>query len=252
MPADSPTSFFDGIEQSPVSTSAGSCDLPILYRDGAVLGLMYRVAPELVEPLIPDRDTFEPFTLMGKAIVQLVVFEYRDTSIGPYNEVALAVEIQRRGSSPSTWGALVDARSQPDYGSTFLNLPVTTAAACAAGREIWGYLKYVVEIDTSFTTEKVHAVQRGEFELEVGPASWLETDGIPFVLMSRKDGRTVRTIVETGHRLKWGGAGSVKLKLLGAGPTADNLRALGLDAKTPSFVWRSYAMRSILPAGELL
>jgi hypothetical protein len=52
--------------------------------------------------------------------------------------------------------------------------------------------------------------------------------------------------------LKWGGAGSVKLTLLGAGPTADNLRALGLDAKTPSFVWRSYAMRSILPAGELL
>jgi hypothetical protein len=247
-----PDGFFEEIKQAPVPTSEGSVDLPILYRDGAVIGLMYRVAPELVAPLIPEAEAFEPFTLMGKAIVQLVLFEYRDTSIGPYNEVALAVEIQRRGSSPSTWGALVDARTQPDYGSTFLNLPVTTAAACAAGRELWGYPKYVVDIETSFTPEKIRAVQSGEFELEVGPAGWLETDGIPFVLMSRKEGRTVRTIVETGHRLKWGGAGSVKLTLLGAGPTADNLRALGLEGKTPSFVWRSYAMRSMLPAGELL
>ncbi len=242
--------FFEGIVQSPVETSAGSCDLPILYRDGSVVGLMYRVAPELVAPLISEPDAFEPFTLMGKALVQLVVFEYRDTSIGPYQEVALAVEVRRRGSKVSTWGALFDAPSQPDYGSWFLNLPVTTASACAAGREIWGYPKYVTDIETSFTDAKIHAVQKGEFELTVGPAGWLETPGIPFVLMSKRGGTVVRTIVRTNHPLRWGGAGEVKLKILGSGPTADNLEELDLADVSPSFVWRAMKMQSILPKGE--
>lgn len=243
--------FFAGIEQRPVSTSAGPCDLPILYRDGSVIGLMYRVAPEKVAPLVPDAEHFEPFTLLGKAVVQLVAFEYRDTSIGPYGEVALAVEIKRRGSSPSTWGALTNAKGQPSYGSTFLNLPVTTQAACAAGREIWGYPKYVVDIATTFSEDQVRVVQAGELELEAGPAGWLETPGIPFVLMSVKDGRVVRTVVETGHKLRWGGADSVKLTKLGPGPTADHLEALGLFGAKPSFVWRAQHMRSILPAGEI-
>lgn len=243
--------FFAGVEQKAVATSAGPCDLPILYRDGSVIGLMYRVPKERVEPLIPDRDRFEPFTLLGKAIVQLVAFEYRDTSIGPYGEIALAVEIKKRGTSPSTWGALTNAKNQPAYGSTFLNLPVTTEAACAAGREIWGYPKYVVDICTSFSDERVHVTQAGELDLEAGPAGWLETPGIPFVLMSVKEGKVIRTIVETGHKLRWGGGDSVKLKKLGAGPTADNLEALGLFGATPSFVWRALHMRSILPAGSV-
>ncbi len=244
--------FFANVTRAPVQTSTGPCDLPILYRDGSVVGLMYRVAPELVAPLIPDQDAFEPFTLMGKAIVQLVVFEYRDTSIGSYNEVALAVEIKRRGTSPSTWGALVNAKDQADYGSTFLDLPVTTAVACAAGRELWGFPKYVVDITTSFSKERIHAEQKGEFSLEVGPAGWLETKGIPFVLMSKKDGKVLRTIVETGHPLQWGGGRSVKLDILGSGPTSDHLTALGLAGKKPSFVWRALSMRSILPAGTPL
>jgi hypothetical protein len=243
--------FFSNVSSEVVKTSAGDCELPILYRDGSVIGLMYRVAPEVVAPCIPHGQ-LEPFTLMGKAIVQLVVFEYRDTSIGPYGEVALAVEVKRRGTSPSTWGALTNARDQPDYGSCFLNLPVTTESACAAGREIWGYPKYVVDIETSFADDRVHAVQKGEFELTAGAPGWLETRGIPFVLMSVKDGKIIRTIVETNHPLRWGNKGPVDLKVLGKGPTADNIVKLGLEGRKPTFVWRAMKMQSILPRGVVL
>lgn len=242
--------FFSDVTFETVMTSEGKQELPILYRDGSVVGLMYRVDPELAAACIDDADAFEPFTLLGKAVVQLVVFEYRDTSIGPYNEVALAVEVQRKGTRPSTWGALANARNQPDYGSYFLNLPVTTEGACVAGREIWGYPKYVVPIDTEFSEERIHAVQGGEFELDVGAGSWLKTKGIPFVLMSVLDKRVIRTIVETGHPLQWGGKNRVELSLLGSGPTADNMERLGLTAARPAFVWRALQMRSILPRGR--
>lgn len=243
-------SFFEGHEKEVVETSAGTCELPILYRDGSVIGLMYRVPPEVVAPCIADSERFEPFTLMGKAVVQLVVFEYRETSIGVYNEVALAVEVKRRGTSPSTLGALFNAPAHPDYGSLFLNLPVTTEAACAAGREIWGYPKYVVPITTEFSEDSVHAVQEGEFDLKAGKPGWLKMKGIPFVLMSVKNDRVVRTIVRTDQTLQWGG--NVELTLLGKGPTADNLEKLGLPGMKPSFVWRSSHLRTILPRGDVL
>jgi hypothetical protein len=128
-------------------------------------------------------------------------------------------------------------------------LPVTTEAACAAGKEIWGYPKYVVDIQTEFSSDGVRAVQAGEFDLKVGKASWLATRGIPFVLMSVKGEHVIRTIVETDHDLAWGGAGDVSLEILGKGPTADNLEKLGLASMTPSFAWRTMSLRTILPRG---
>lgn len=88
--------------------------------------------------------------------------------------------------------------------------------------------------------------------MTVGPAGWLETRGIPFVLMSVLAGKVIRTIVETNHPLKWGGASGVQLELLGKGPTADNVERLGLHQVKPSFVWRADKLQSILPRGVVL
>jgi len=69
----------------------------------------------------------------GNAIVLLGCFEYRKTDIGPYNEVCLGVSAVAPGD-----------RIQACY---VINLPVTTATANRAGREIWGYNKFVTPID---------------------------------------------------------------------------------------------------------
>jgi hypothetical protein len=241
--------FFEGIEQAPVQTSVGPCDLPILYREGSTLGLIYRVDPERALACMPADAPFEPFLMFGKALIQLVAFEYRDTTIGPYGEVALAVQVKLRGSSPSLLRSLIDQKGVEEQGSYFLNLPVTTEAACAAGREIWGYPKYVVPIDTEFSRHGARVEQRGEFELTLGPSGRLRTPGIPFLLMSVNKGRILRTTVETGHKLSWGAA-SAELRLLGSGPTADNLARLGLEGQKPTTVWRTDRMRSILPLGK--
>jgi hypothetical protein len=58
---------------------------------------------------------------------------YRITDIGPYNEVGLTVVARVPGD--------------PIPGNYVINLPVTTAVANRAGREIWGYNKFVAAID---------------------------------------------------------------------------------------------------------
>ena len=69
----------------------------------------------------------------GKAVVVVYCIEYRITDIGPYNEVGLTV--------------LAGAPGDPIPANYVVDLPVTTAVANRAGREIWGYNKFVAAID---------------------------------------------------------------------------------------------------------
>ena len=50
-----PDPFFDAVLQRPHMTSEGGCDLPILYRDGSLLGMFYRVDPALAREVLPDQ-----------------------------------------------------------------------------------------------------------------------------------------------------------------------------------------------------
>ena len=78
----------------------------------------------------------EPVRIAGKTTVVLTIFTYRDTSIGPYNELAISSYVRpiddHRLSAAALW---VHA------------LPVTTESACTAGVDIWGFPKWVTPID---------------------------------------------------------------------------------------------------------
>jgi hypothetical protein len=65
----------------------------------------------------------------------------------------------------------------------------------------------------------------------------------------RKD-RLIRTITEVGHRMRFGGARTVKLKITGDGPTAATLQALGLDSARPAFALRTDSLKAALPLGK--
>lgn len=242
--------LFEGIEQTQVETSAGPCAMPIMYTDAAVIGLMYRCDVKLAAECLGVDSPFEIFPMMGKAVVQLAFFEYTASTIGRYNEAALCVNVRRKGTRPSALRALLDPRGNEDQGLYFYNLPVDSADAKAAGCELWNFPKYVTGIECDFRETGIRCELENEIEVSIGPPGAFVTPGIPLIIMSKKDGRILRTIVETGHRLRWGGAPSTELRVLGDGPMANNVARLGLDAVKPSAAWRTLEMRSILPLGK--
>jgi len=241
--------FFTAVEQVPKDTSAGSCDLPILYRDASQLASFYRVDPAKAAAVLKGVG-LEPLVMMGKTIVLLVGFEYRDTTVGVYNELGLGIMTKLPGTSISALKLIGDLAAQPQQGMFVANLPVTTEAARAAGFEIWGYPKYVTGIETSFDANGVRVVLQDEFEWSIGKQRGLRAKGLPLVTYTVREGHLVRTVVRVGNTVKWGGSRSVQLRLMGSGPTADNLRTLGLHEMRPSVSFRTDAMKSILPAGE--
>ena len=231
-------------------TSAGACELPILYTDASLLTLVYPIDPGVAAAHVDGR-AFEPWALFGRAWAVLCAFEYRETSIGPYGELGVGVLVKRKGASPSALRFALDQRKERDAALFVTNLPVTTERARAAGAELWGYPKYVSPIETEFRPNGVRIALGSEFEITMPRAGRLRTRGLPIVLFSVSSGRRVlRTIVETDSTVEWGGASGVKLALRGDGPTAKTVRAFGLHERAPVLAFRTDHLRSILPAGE--
>jgi len=240
--------FFDGVRQSEQRTSAGAAELPILYRDASVAQLYYRVRPALAAATLPEG--LEPLVVAGRALVVLAIFDYRETTIGPYGELGLAVMAKREGARISWRRALRTRFVAPQtLGLHVLNLPVTMERARAAGVELWGYPKYVTSIDTDFDARGLRCRLGDELRLEILGRRGLVAGGLPMCTLSASDGRWLRTVVRTSGRGRWSRA-RVRTDLRGEGPTRTTFERLGLDRTQPSALFVCERFQAILPLGE--
>ena len=249
MHSDRQATIVSGSPQVATPTSAGVVGIPGLYRDGSILGLIYRVSPRSAQTLIGDQP-FDPLLVAGKAIVLLAAFEHRDFSGGPYNEVALGVQVTLRGAAPRLLGFPFRLRTVAGTALHIVNLAVTTNIAMVAGIELWGFPKYLAEIDTAFRPNNVEVVLGSEIVLSHCRRFGCSIKSPPFVTYSILEGRVIRTVVECGHRIRFGGANTVQLKVSGPGPMSNSIRTLGLDASRPACAFRSDAVTMILPLGR--
>lgn len=240
--------FFAKVPQTPHPTTAGPVDLPIYYRDASLFGVFY-MADLLAAQSLVEHLSIEPWPLFGRAVVALFAWEYRDSTVGTYNEVGLGIQTRRRGTSPSLLRLARDMKADDNQGIWVVNLPVTTQAAYDAGVELWGYPKYVTPIETSFTSGGASARLGEELELSIGKLGGPSLPGLPVVTYTARKGRLIRTVIEVDHRARWGSGGSARLELRGDGPTSSSLRTLGLDGKKPLASFRVDTFRARLPAG---
>ncbi len=243
--------FFANVARAPTPVGNASVELPILYRDASQFGVFFRTDLAAARELLKDAPV-EPWPVLGHAMAAIYVWEYRDTSVGPYNELGIGVQARRRGSRPSLLQLGLDMEAQDDQGIWVVNLPVTTQAAHDAGVEIWGYPKYVTSITTRFDEDAASCRLGDELTLAIGRPRGPRTR-LPVVTYTKHpEGHLVRTAIATDHRVQWGSAAGARLALLGDGPTAKTVRRLGLHERTPLLTFRTDSFRAKLPAGATL
>ena len=229
--------------------SLGELELPVRYTEGAALACVYRVDLAAARAVMAS-ECFEPLPVGGRAMVQVVALEYRESSVGAYNELGVLVLARRRGSLPSAVRTLVTPARVEDAGWFVVNLPVTTGVACAAGRELWGFPKYVTRIDTQFGRDAAEIILGEELVIEHRARYGMTMPAPPYVFFSELDGRMIRTVVPVEHKQRMGGARSVRMHVTGDGPTAATVRRLGLEARRPMIAARVDHLRFALPLGK--
>lgn len=244
-----------------VRTSEGPVELPILYYDTSSLFAFFMVDRARVESVLAGSGLVPALTVGGLALAALACFEYRDTSVGAYNEVGLAVAVTRPGEATvlGGWKELLATLQQPEMRRVafhILDLPVTTAAANAAGREIWGFPKFVTDIPFRWQGQSVDCrVMVPGTDEPVLSLSGMMGAAVPsapmgLALLSQHEGRLCRSTVNVRGSTRLALPGSVRL-VAGSGPhpMAGHLRALGLEEARPLALMWSHAFQSRLNAG---
>lgn len=140
--------FFDGVAQSEVAIADEAAKVPIFYYDGTAVQAVFAARLKALRRLMPD-PRFSPARLApGLGAVAITCFEYRDTDIGPYNELAISVLLNEPWFLPNLPGlALASSLRRRQLHAWVQHLPVTTEIARAGGVDFYNYPKFIAGID---------------------------------------------------------------------------------------------------------
>ena len=201
---------------SPVEVLGRQVTLPVEVREARSAAATFVVRHAPVARLLGGTGV-EPLRLPGgRALCILACVQYVDNDLGPYDEVAITF---------ATKG-----------GAYIHQLPVNGEFTLAAGRGIWGFPKWMADIDLRIDDTGAHCrlAEDGELVLDLDirrrplPRPGRATEMTAY---ARLDGTTRRTpfgSTPTGVR---GGPGGARLTLGDSHPIAAELRTLGLPRR---------------------
>jgi hypothetical protein len=148
--------FFDAYKQEPVSIRGVPGKSPMFFRDFHLMGGVFLADRSRVQAALPSR-WYRPLKMpLGRALVAVHCMEYKDSDIGPYNEISLSIAL-RVGWAPfmSLFQAARSIRTRT-YSAYVKSLPVTTETALHGGVDFFNYPKYLADI--SFRETAAHRV----------------------------------------------------------------------------------------------
>jgi hypothetical protein len=136
--------FFEGIRQATVKIGPYDTRFPIFYRDLTYLSIFLLAPLGKIRNLLPSKR-MHPFRLTPwHSIFTITVSEYRDTDIGPYNQISIGIPIILDKMSPVLTGIL---RNPPEVPMIYtLSLPVTTEISRDIGLEMANYPEFLADI----------------------------------------------------------------------------------------------------------
>lgn len=140
--------FFEGIRQTKVKTGDFEFEVPLFYHDGEQMTGVFPARMSRLKKMLPDARMVPARLAPGIGAITVTCFEYRDTGIGPYNELAIGIPLNEPFFRPNLPGrAMLDAVRRGQFDTWVHHLPVTTEIARVGGVEFYNYPKFIAAID---------------------------------------------------------------------------------------------------------
>jgi hypothetical protein len=214
-------SFFAGIEITELEILGRRVRFPVRYYDGATMGASFLAPVDNVRPILPSDKLVPLEPVSGMAVVSMSAMIYgRVEGLAPYNEFGVMVDClyKKDSDDPGLPGAYV------------YQLPVTTEEARLGGVEIYGYPKFLAEIDSEdqdgMRCCRVHAGREiVTLQVSAAPTALRSWESWTYTV---KDGQLVRTLIQSRGQIGGSQAPGGATFALGDHPVAEQLRALGI------------------------
>lgn len=140
------------------TTPAVPFEPPIVYRRARAWATAFPCPVGVVTKLLPLPDLVPITAWPGTGVLAAAVFDYQDSSIGPYRSLVVALLCQRRGGLRLPLLPLLAESWTPDVGVYPVLLAVTTPAAHDSATTVWGYPTIQADIDLRASSEHVGCV----------------------------------------------------------------------------------------------
>ncbi len=123
--------------------------LPVAVRDAANWSAQYLVPRAAAQAIVAPTGLEVAEPVPGRALLALAFVRYEDTDLDRYHEVAVSFVVRppRRGAGRPGSTSARGARAPSGRRLYIHQLPVDQTFTMAAGAGIWGYPKFLAEID---------------------------------------------------------------------------------------------------------
>ena len=253
--------FFD-VPRTYYTTSYTRTQVPMFFYKLAARIINYFIDYDRVLPKLEGTGMKPCRFFNGKAMVSLIFFNYQDVTIGGYDEVVISIMVYPETlGAPSFPASTILFVKKGDWwtklGAYILEMPVTIPAARAAGREIWGFPKFLTTIPSNLAGNYFEfGVQDPDANEpivqvtgEMGPG--ISTKAFDLVSLNNYENTIFKVVTEVNGRMKNCLCKRVEVK---AGPgnhrMAQNIRDLGLETAKPFAVMASDNLQSRLNPGR--
>jgi hypothetical protein len=136
--------FYSEIEHSEVPWRQYRLHVPVFYQDIRFMSVSIIAPVKRILDILPS-NRLKPYRITPwNAALSITAYQYRESDLGPYNEVSISIPVTMDDETPLFTGSL---RKTPKVPLTYsLHLPVTTEIAREVGVDFAGYPKFIADI----------------------------------------------------------------------------------------------------------
>jgi hypothetical protein len=139
--------FFHEISHEAVPWREYELHVPVFYQDFRFISATLPAPISKITALLPS-ERLKPYRITPwQGAMTITAYQYRESDIGPYNEVSISIPVTIDKQTPLFTGSLRKAPQVPLSYSH--HLPVTTEIARVVGAEFAGYPKFIADIKFS-------------------------------------------------------------------------------------------------------
>ena len=123
-----------------------SIEFPILYYDLRWVNAIFTARTSKLKRILPH-PSFKPIEMWpGRSMLVITAIEYRDSSIGPYNEIVIAIPVKFPPGFVFPGLTALSMMRKNVFPSYIHHLPVTIDISRRAGVHFWNHPKFLAEI----------------------------------------------------------------------------------------------------------